>query len=93
MHLQRCNQTSALVAVSSGLLRRMPYPEVEAVIGHEITHISNGDMVTMTLLQGIVNAFVMFLARIIAFFVTALFNRSNEREESSSFRGGFAYQW
>lgn len=83
---------SALVAVSSGLMRRMPYPEVEAVIGHEITHISNGDMVTMTLLQGIVNAFVMFLARIIAFFITTFFSRSNDREESSSFRGGFVYQ-
>lgn len=83
---------SSLVAVSSGLMRRMPYPEVEAVIGHEITHISNGDMVTMTLLQGIVNAFVMFLARIIAFFITTFFNRSNEREESSGFRGGFVYQ-
>lgn len=83
---------SALVAVSSGLMRRMPYPEVEAVIGHEITHISNGDMVTMTLLQGIVNAFVMFLARVIAFFITTFFNRSNEREESSGFRGGFVYQ-
>jgi heat shock protein HtpX len=83
---------SALVAVSSGLMRRMPYPEVEAVIGHEITHISNGDMVTMTLLQGIVNAFVMFFARILAFFITTFLNRSNEREESSGFRGGFFYQ-
>jgi heat shock protein HtpX len=83
---------SALVAVSSGLMRRMPYPEVEAVIGHEITHISNGDMVTMTLLQGIVNAFVMFFARIIAFVITTFLNRSNEREESSGFRGGFFYQ-
>ncbi len=83
---------NSLVAVSSGLLRRMPFPEVEAVIGHEITHISNGDMVTMALLQGVVNAFVMFLARIIAFFITTFFNRSESREESSGFRGGFVYQ-
>lgn len=82
---------NSLVAVSTGLLRRLSYPEVEAVIGHEITHISNGDMVTMTLLQGIVNAFVMFLARIIAFVITTFLNRSNEREESG-FRGGFFYQ-
>lgn len=85
-------KNSSLVAVSSGLLRTMPYPQVEAVIGHEITHISNGDMVTMTLLQGIVNAFVMFFARIIAFFITTFFNKSESREESSSFRGGFVYQ-
>lgn len=62
----------ALVAVSSGLLHYMPKEEVEAVIGHEISHVANGDMVTMTLVQGVVNAFVMFLARILAFAFSAM---------------------
>jgi heat shock protein HtpX len=55
------------VAVSSGLLRSMKRDEVEGVLAHEVAHIGNGDMVTMTLLQGVINAFVMFFARIIAF--------------------------
>jgi heat shock protein HtpX len=59
----------SLVAVSTGLLRRMERREVEGVLGHEIAHIANGDMVTMTLLQGIINAFVMFFARVIAYVV------------------------
>jgi heat shock protein HtpX len=67
----------ALVAVSSGLLQRMSHAQVEGVLGHELTHIANGDMVTMTLLQGVVNAFVMFFARVIAYAVT-----SNMREGS-----------
>ncbi len=67
----------SLVAVSSGLLERMDRNQVEGVLGHEITHIANGDMVTMTLLQGIVNAFVMFLARVIAFAVS-----QNVKQES-----------
>ena len=60
-------KSRSLVAVSTGLLRSMDQRSVEGVLGHEITHITNGDMVTMTLLQGVVNAFVMALARIIAF--------------------------
>jgi len=60
----------SLVAVSSGLLQRMSQSEIEGVLAHEVTHIANGDMVTMTLLQGVINAFVMFIARIIAFSVT-----------------------
>ena len=60
-------KSRALVAVSSGLLSRMNQSELEGVLGHEITHIANGDMVTMTLLQGVVNAFAMFLSRVIAF--------------------------
>jgi heat shock protein HtpX len=60
----------SLVAVSSGLLQRMDRNQVEGVLGHEVSHIANGDMVTMTLLQGVVNAFVMFLARIIAFAIS-----------------------
>ena len=61
----------SMVAVSSGLLTRMNDNETEGVLGHEVAHIANGDMVTMTLVQGIVNAFVMFFARIIAFFVSS----------------------
>src|SRR6185295_9815527 len=59
----------SLVAVSTGLLERMEHHEVEAVLGHEMGHIANGDMVTMTLLQGVINAFVLFFARIAAFAV------------------------
>lgn len=70
----------ALVAVSSGLLGRMNREEIEAVLGHEISHVSNGDMVTMTLLQGVVNAFVMFLARIIAFGVSRLIRGRDDSE-------------
>jgi len=66
------SKNKSLIAVSTGLLERMSSQEVKAVLGHEMTHISNGDMVTMTLLQGIVNAFVMFLARILAFVISGL---------------------
>ncbi|EGW19938.1 protease HtpX [Methylobacter tundripaludum] len=59
------NRNSALVAVSTGLLQRMNKDEIEAVIGHEITHVANGDMVTMALMQGVVNTFVYFFASII----------------------------
>ncbi len=70
----------SLVAVSSGLLNRMGSEEVEGVLAHEVTHIANGDMVTMTLLQGIINAFVMFFARILAFAIARAFGR---REDDS----------
>jgi heat shock protein HtpX len=74
-------RNAALVAVSTGLVRGMSRPQVEAVLGHEITHVSNGDMVTLALLQGVLNTFVIFLARIIGGLVDrALFR--NEREES-----------
>jgi len=62
-------RNSALVAVSTGLLQSMTHEEVEAVLGHEVTHVSNGDMVTLTLIQGVVNTFVVFLARIVGFIV------------------------
>ncbi len=65
-------QSRSLVAVSTGLLSRMKSEEIEGVLGHEISHIANGDMVTMTLLQGVVNAFVMFLARVLAYAVSGL---------------------
>jgi len=79
------SQRRALVAVSTGLLERMDESEVEAVLGHEITHISNGDMVTMTLIQGIVNAFVMFLARILAYAISTLGRGDNRRGSFMSF--------
>lgn len=73
-------RSRALVAVSSGLLRRMDWTEIEGVLGHEISHISNGDMVTMTLLQGVVNAFVMFFARVLAF---AVMSMTRQRDNDS----------
>lgn len=73
-------QSRSLVAVSTGLLSRMSPKEVEGVIGHEISHIVNGDMVTMTLLQGVVNAFVMFLARVLAYALSGL---GRNREQGS----------
>lgn len=63
-------KSRSLVAVSAGLLRAMNRAEIEGVLGHEIAHIANGDMVTMTLLQGVINAFVMFLARVISFAIS-----------------------
>ncbi|MBI2828051.1 MAG: protease HtpX [Acidobacteria bacterium] len=68
------SKSRSLVAVSSGLLRAMRQQEVEGVLAHEVAHIGNGDMVTMTLLQGVINAFVMFFARLIAFAIS----RSND---------------
>jgi len=62
-------KNSSLVAVSTGLLQSMSKEEVEAVLGHEVAHVANGDMVTMTLIQGVVNTFVVFLARVVGFFV------------------------
>lgn len=67
----------SLVALSSGLLEAMDEEEIEGVIGHEVSHIANGDMVTMTLLQGVINAIVMFLARIIAFVITSKRDRDD----------------
>jgi heat shock protein HtpX len=64
------SKSRSLVAVSSGLLRSMRPDEVEGVLAHEVAHIANGDMVTMTLLQGVMNAFVMFAARVIAYALT-----------------------
>jgi heat shock protein HtpX len=62
-------RNSALVAVSTGLLNSMSREEIEAVLGHEVAHVANGDMVTLTLIQGVVNTFVVFLSRVVAFFV------------------------
>lgn len=67
---------AALVAVSTGLLQTMNRSEVEAVLGHEVAHVANGDMVTLTLIQGVVNTFVFFLARVIGFLVDRLIFRT-----------------
>jgi heat shock protein HtpX len=70
-------KNSALVAVSTGLLQGMTRDEVEAVLGHEIAHIANGDMVTMTLVQGVVNTFVVFLSRVVGYVVDRAISRDN----------------
>jgi heat shock protein HtpX len=75
------SKSRSLVAVSSGLLQAMRQNEVEGVLAHEVAHIANGDMVTMTLLQGVVNAFVIFFARVIA-------SAMRGDDERSSYRGG-----
>jgi heat shock protein HtpX len=74
-------RNAALVAVSSGLLRSMSRSQIEAVLGHEITHVANGDMVTLALLQGVLNTFVIFLARIIGRFIDRVLFK-NDREDS-----------
>ena len=75
-------KNSALVAVSTGLLQNMTREEVEAVIGHEIAHVANGDMVTMTLIQGVMNTFVVFLSRVIGYAVDGFLRRGDDRENS-----------
>ncbi len=77
------SKSRSLVAVSSGLLRSMRPDEVEGVLAHEVAHIANGDMVTMTLLQGVINAFVMFFARLVAFGV----------RQSSDSRNSYMLSW
>ncbi len=71
-------KNSALVAVSTGLLQGMTHDEIEAVIGHEIAHIANGDMVTMTLIQGVMNTFVVFLSRVIGYAVDSFLRRGSD---------------
>ncbi len=72
------SRNNSLVAVSSGLLYAMSRDEAEAVLGHEITHVANGDMVTLTLIQGVVNTFVIFLSRVIGYLVDSFLRRDNE---------------
>jgi heat shock protein HtpX len=72
-------KNSSLVAVSTGLLQSMSKEEVEAVIGHEVAHIANGDMVTMTLIQGVMNTFVVFISRVVGYFVDRVILK-NERD-------------
>jgi len=71
-------KNSALVAVSTGLLQSMTKEEVEAVIGHEVAHVANGDMVTMTLIQGVMNTFVVFLSRLIGYAVDSFLRRGSD---------------
>jgi len=71
-------KNNALVAVSSGLINGMTHEEIEAVIGHEVAHIANGDMVTMTLIQGVMNTFVVFLSRVIGDAVDSFLRRNDE---------------
>lgn len=75
---------ASLVAVSTGLLQNMSRDEAEAVLAHEISHIANGDMVTMTLIQGIVNTFVIFISRILAQVAAGFMSGNREDEESSN---------
>lgn len=76
------SKSRSLVAVSAGLLRSMRQDEIEGVLAHEVSHIANGDMVTMTLLQGVLNAFVMFFARIIAYAIASSGSRDDSRNNS-----------
>ncbi len=80
-------KNSALVAVSTGLLHNMTQEEVEAVLAHEVAHAANDDMVTMALLQGIINTFVIFLSRLIAYFIDSALNQNSERRSGT----GIAY--
>jgi heat shock protein HtpX len=79
------NKNAALVAVSTGLLKAMSQDEVEAVLGHEIGHVANGDMVTLTLVQGVVNTFVIFLSRVIAYAVDSFLRRGSDNNSGPGF--------
>lgn len=85
------SKNNSLVAVSTGLLRTMNRNEVEGVLGHEVAHIANGDMVTMTLIQGVVNAFVMFFARIVAFAISQALRSNNDNERGGEGMGMLAH--
>ena len=79
---------ASLVAVSTGLMQSMDRTELEAVLGHEVSHVANGDMVTMTLIQGVVNTFVVFFARVVGYLVDSLLLR---REDDQDAGGGMGY--
>jgi heat shock protein HtpX len=79
------SRNSALVAVSTGLLQRMNHQEIEAVLGHEMTHVANGDMVTLTLVQGVLNTFVIFLSRVIGNIIDRAVFRSDDGRGIASF--------
>ncbi|HNQ64924.1 MAG TPA: protease HtpX [Smithella sp.] len=79
------NKNKALVAVSAGLLHAMNKEEVEAVIGHEISHVANGDMITLSLIQGVVNTFVIFLSRIVGHFVDRVILKNEEEGHGIGF--------
>jgi heat shock protein HtpX len=86
------SRDAALVAVSTGLLAAMNEEEIEAVLGHELTHVANGDMVTLTLIQGVVNTFVIFLSRIIGNIVDRMFFRSEDGRGPAYFLSVIASQ-
>ena len=73
-------KNSALVAVSTGLLETMSHDEVEAVLAHEVAHVANGDMVTLTLIQGVVNTFVIFLARVVGWLVDSMLRKGSQEQ-------------
>ena len=79
------SKSNSLVAVSTGLLRSMNKQEVNAVLAHEVSHIANGDMVTMTLIQGVINSFVLFFSRILGHIIANSMRSDNEREGGSFF--------
>ena len=78
-------RNSALVAVSTGLLQSMSRDEIEAVLGHEMAHVANGDMVTLTLIQGVVNTFVVFLSRVVGSIVDRAVFRNDERSSGAGY--------
>ena len=85
-------RNNALIAVSQGLLNHMDKDEVEAVLGHEMAHVANGDMVTQTLLQGVLNTFVIFFSRVVAHLVNSLLSRNGgDNRGGYSRSGGMAY--
>jgi heat shock protein HtpX len=86
------NKNSALVAVSTGLLQSMNRQEVEAVLGHEVSHVANGDMVTMTLIQGVVNTFVVFFSRIVGHLVDRVIFKTERGHGPGYFIGSIVAQ-
>jgi len=81
------SRSNALVAVSTGLLHAMSREEAEAVLAHEVAHVANGDMVTLTLIQGVVNTFVIFLARVVGWLVDSMLRRGSQHQHGP----GIAY--
>ena len=79
------NKNNALIAVSTGMLNSMDREGIQGVLGHEVSHVANGDMVTLALIQGVVNTFVIFFARIAAFFVTQLFRKGDGEHVNDGF--------
>lgn len=85
-------RNSSLVAVSTGLLQSMNHDEVEAVLAHEVAHVANGDMVTLTLIQGVVNTFVVFFSRIIGYFADKAINKDGNGNGIASFAVSIVFQ-
>lgn len=85
------SKSNSLVAVSTGLMQSMTREEVEAVLAHEVAHIQNGDMVTLTLIQGVVNTFVFFLARVVGYAIDQAMRKPDGEGEQQESAGGFGY--